>query len=195
MESGSDGVLRGIQKDIRVEDVVKAHQRALRMGFTIHYHFMVGFPEETRDDVRQTMRLMELLTRNRHAAVLGPSTFCPYPGTTLYKRVLELGFKPPQSLEGWIDYDWEEDTKFEWFDDAYRNYLREVATVSKFATRNYSNPILQAVRAYFRLRMKGLIHGISLGGWDLAIAEKARGLMGVARNYETFTDDKRQDPS
>ena len=29
--------------------------------------------------------------------------------------------------------------------------------------------------------MKGLIHGISLGGWDLAIAEKARGLMGVAK--------------
>jgi radical SAM superfamily enzyme YgiQ (UPF0313 family) len=190
VESGSERVLGQIDKDIGVQDVLKAHERAHKLGFITHYHFMIGFPDETKEDIGGTLELIEKLTQNQSSAVYGPSVFCPYPGTTLYRRLLELGFQPPESLEGWSDYDFEGESQLHGFDSAYRGYLREVTGVSKFATvlSHGLNPILSIGRSYFRLRLKGLIHGIRLGRWDAALATKILRLMPSIRNPKALAE-------
>lgn len=168
VESGSNRMLKLIQKDITVEDVLKAHQKAKDFGFILNYHFMVGFPEETKKDIIETMKLIRTLKRDKNVTIYGPGTYVPYPGTPLYERCLELGFVPPNRLEDWIDYDFDELSKLTWFSKDFKNYLREIwyvfhATgednhgilINKTLTRTLSYN-------YYKLRHIGLIHNIRL---------------------------------
>ena len=134
VESGSDRILTLIDKDIRVCDVLEAHSRAKKFGFRVNYHFMIGFPGETRSDIRETAKLISrLLTSYEHTNTFGPSIYVPYPGTPLFDRSVEMGFNPPDTLEGWISYDWQQTPAFPWFSNWDKRYLKEVQTVSMMA--------------------------------------------------------------
>ena len=107
-ESGSNAVLKHINKGITREQILEARDRLTRHGIRQNYHFMLGFPDETEEDIRQTIELMgELMRKNPFfGEICGPSLYTPYPGTPLYDECLLRGFAPPDSLEGWVDMDW-----------------------------------------------------------------------------------------
>lgn len=170
VESGSERVLDYIYKDITVPDVLKAHDRAKSFGFKVNYHFMIGFPEETRSDVIATLKLIYLLTRQKNTKVYGPSIYIPYPGTTLFEKSVACGFKPPEHLEGWITYDWENTSKFSWFSQGYKRYLTNVQFVAFRAAIPQTNFIRWLIRKYFRLRLLGLMYGLYLSGLDIVLA-------------------------
>jgi radical SAM superfamily enzyme YgiQ (UPF0313 family) len=68
---------------------------------------MSGFPGESDVDVKDTLNLMFNLKKDNPNIVIG--TFKPvicYPGTPLFTNALELGFKPPEKLEGWSNFYW-----------------------------------------------------------------------------------------
>lgn len=171
IESGSERVLALIEKDIHVKQALNAHDRSREIGFKVNYHFMIGFPEERRADVRETMKLICRLTRDRRATVFGPSMYIPYPGTPLFERSVQMGFKPPESLEGWITYDWDNISKFPWFKSSYRRYLNEAQYVAKTAIAPPLNFARLIFVKYFRLRLWGMANGISLFGLDIALLQ------------------------
>jgi hypothetical protein len=106
-ESGSDRILEYIQKDVTVDQLLEANRRLARHGIRPHYSFMAGLPGETEKDLRSTVRLMRAIRREHPGAILSPiKGYVPYPGTRMYDRALQLGFSPPQSLEGWSGFDW-----------------------------------------------------------------------------------------
>jgi anaerobic magnesium-protoporphyrin IX monomethyl ester cyclase len=171
VESGSDRILTLIDKDIRVCDVLEAHSKAKRFGFRINYHFMVGFPEETRSDITETVKLIHLLlTTYEHASTFGPSIYIPYPGTPLFERSIEMGFKPPHTLEGWITYDWQQTPAFPWFSNWDKRYLKEVQTVSMMAKTSPSSLSGRILRKYGLLRLLGISRGIHLFDLDTSLA-------------------------
>lgn len=57
IESGSERIQRLIGKNLDLSHVVKALEYAVRKGFHILTSFIIGFPEETEDDLRRTMAL------------------------------------------------------------------------------------------------------------------------------------------
>jgi anaerobic magnesium-protoporphyrin IX monomethyl ester cyclase len=170
VESGSDRMLELINKDIHKQDVLNAHARVKEFGFRVNYHFMIGFPEETRSDIIETLQLIYLLTRDRHIKLYGPAIYIPYPGTTLFERSVEMGYKPPGHLEGWIAYDWENTSKFPWFSKGFNRYLEKVQFIAFRAATPPVNFIRWVVRKYFRLRLFGIVHGVNLIGLDVALA-------------------------
>lgn len=168
IESGSDRILDLIQKDIRVDDVIKAHKKAKDFGFRTLYHFMIGFPEETKEDIEATLRLIRFLGRVKNAAFLGPAIYVPYPGTPLYDRCLELGFIPPERLEDWIEYDWDSCPKLPWFSKKFKNYIIEAQFVT---SRAYTGLTRQSIfRKLFsfwcKLRLIGFIYKVRLYNID-----------------------------
>jgi hypothetical protein len=102
VESGSQRLLELVNKRITVDQVLEANRRLLRHGIAPSYTFMMGLPEETPDELAQTIRLALKLVDEHPGAKWGFSIYRPYPGTELYGLLLtKYGFKPPERLEDW----------------------------------------------------------------------------------------------
>ncbi len=112
LESGNPRVLKLIQKDLtreKMDDII-AKLTKFREGkeIAVKYNLMGGFPTETREELEDTVRWGEQLTKD-NAHVLF-NIFAPFPGTPLYGLAVQSGFKEPQNLESWGDF-----TLFDWF--------------------------------------------------------------------------------
>ena len=104
-ESGSNRILKLMQKGITVEDTVQANLKARAHGIIPVFALIIGFPTETFDDIHQTIDLFSRLKKENPQAqfeVIG--TFAALPQTPLYPLALQHGLKPPDHLEGWIDW-------------------------------------------------------------------------------------------
>jgi radical SAM superfamily enzyme YgiQ (UPF0313 family) len=94
-ESGSQKVLDAMEKGIRVEQVREATRRLHAAGIEVAYFLQFGYPGETREDIRQTFRLV----REAKPDDIGVSVSYPLPGTKFYRAVEEgLGAR-----RNWVD--------------------------------------------------------------------------------------------
>lgn len=113
VESGSPRILELINKQITLDQVRAVNQRLARYpGLYCFYNFMVGLPTETKQDVMMTVDLAwKLLKENPNANIGTIHIFKEYPGTPLYNRALQEGYSPPQTMEEWSTYDWQNAVK------------------------------------------------------------------------------------
>jgi radical SAM superfamily enzyme YgiQ (UPF0313 family) len=96
VESGSYRIRREVMrrpvKNDRFRDVFRWTKEA---GIAVTANYMLGLPEETRDDLQQTLDLAEELD----AFDFGYFVFYPYPGTHLFTYCLDKGYLPPDYLD------------------------------------------------------------------------------------------------
>jgi len=106
-ESGSQKMIDMIKKNFVLEELIVSNKRLGEYGIRPIYSYMSGLPEETDSDIKKTIDLMFRLKKDNPNITIGTCTptIC-YPGTPLFKRALELGFKPPDMLEGWSKFYW-----------------------------------------------------------------------------------------
>jgi len=85
IESGSQKVLDMLHKGITIEQIKKAVKLCEDAGLEAVGYFMIGNPDETEEDAKETIRLAKELK-------LGMATFgstIAYPGTEIYKWAIE----------------------------------------------------------------------------------------------------------
>ncbi len=89
-ESGSQKVLDAMDKGTQVEQIFEATGILKSKGIRIAFFLQFGYPEETQDDIQETIDMvLELMPDN-----IGVSVSYPLPGTPFYERVKnELGTK------------------------------------------------------------------------------------------------------
>ena len=87
IESGSPRMLKLIRKGISLEDIAKMEIILKKYGLAWGAFFMIGFPEETREDIQKTLDLI----KNVRASSVNLGVFTPYPGTELYETTKRLG--------------------------------------------------------------------------------------------------------
>jgi len=159
-ESGAQHTLDAIQKDITLEDTLTAARRATDLGLITNFHFMTGFPDETREDLFATYRLILQLLRGHRRGngsdskpnIYGPALYTPYPGTPLYERSLELGFRPPADLADWAALHWEE-LNLPWLSAAQARLEESAAFLAEHA----SPGLRRFYRGWFARRLKFLV--------------------------------------
>lgn len=101
-ESGSMKILEYIKKDITVEDLLRQAEVCKNAGLKLVLSWMVGFPNETKVDVEETLKLQrEISNINKNVIHSATWIFRPYPGGELYDECLKLGLEEPKSLEEW----------------------------------------------------------------------------------------------
>ena len=61
---------------------------------------------ETDDEVEQTYALIDAISRLEPRPETRVHLFGPFPGTPLFDDALRYGFEPPDTLEGWADFDY-----------------------------------------------------------------------------------------
>jgi len=106
IESGSDRILKMVKKRETTDQFLRINKLLAQYpDFKPLYNFMVGFPTETVQEMKQTLQLaVKLLDDNPNAMSAGVYILAPYPGTEIYDVALREGFKPPSTLEEWAQF-------------------------------------------------------------------------------------------
>jgi anaerobic magnesium-protoporphyrin IX monomethyl ester cyclase len=93
-ESGSPQTLARIKKKIKLERMVASIRAAKRTGIVVKANLMIGFPDETRGELWETVRFgLKLAWIGVEDIPLFP--FVPYPGTELYDVLRARGVIGP----------------------------------------------------------------------------------------------------
>lgn len=93
LESGSDKILRTVRKGFSVSQTKKVTHFVNKSGIPWTALFMIGFPEETAADIKNTLSVMKKLKPWRHK----PAILAPYPGTEYY-AILKSSKRLPERL-------------------------------------------------------------------------------------------------
>ncbi|MHC4743491.1 MAG: B12-binding domain-containing radical SAM protein [Planctomycetota bacterium] len=172
-ESGSDRILELINKGFHVEDIVKANEKCKKHGIVPAYSFIVGFPTETFEEINATIDLAFRLQQTNPAAQLETfPTYTPFPGTPMWPLAIKHGLKPPERIEGWVDWimdDYDlEGMQIPWFNRTQRKWIGNISYLSICANAvanigaGIKNPFMHAMfsgalgtaRKYYRWKLK-----------------------------------------
>lgn len=91
VESGSQESLDRMKKGITVRDTEQIFHRCRSEKIRTYANILINTPEETEEDVRKTIQLMEKIK----ATVYGICVTTPYPGTEIYEQYV----RPPLTVE------------------------------------------------------------------------------------------------
>lgn len=126
-ESGSDRVLEFIGKRITVEDTIRANLKCKELDLLPTYNLVAGFPTETLKETNQTIDMMLKIKRdNPKARFETIFLYTPFPGTPLWNTAMKYELKPPETLEGWTKWQFEEyddeGIRLPWYNAKERKY-------------------------------------------------------------------------
>lgn len=101
VESGDDGILAGVDKNITVESVREAVATIKRSRLRLGTYYILGHPNETEETARKTVSLACSLNTDWIAVGM----MVPYPGTRVYEMASkgEGGYR--LRSKNWADYD------------------------------------------------------------------------------------------
>src|SRR5207244_1826039 len=88
-ESGSERMLKKIQKDETKDDMRKGAQMLKNAGVPFTAYFMAGFPGETDDDLRGTIEFAKEIDADYYSL----SILAPYYGTKLFEELASQGYE------------------------------------------------------------------------------------------------------
>jgi len=140
IESGSDRILRMINKGITVQSAIALNKKLAEFPIGIRYNFIVGFPSETRQNINNTLKLIDkLLKDNPHAEPPFVNVYNPYPGTPLYSLALTHGFQEPKHLAEWAKFSWHW-TRCDFLLSDVREFIEKIS-LDYFKKSMYLRPI------------------------------------------------------
>ncbi len=130
VESGSNRIIKLLNKKIKVDDVLEVNRRFKEFDIILQYNFMSGFPSETIDDIKSSVNLgFELMKANKRAIISPICPYMPYPATKMYDDALKSGLKDRQELEDWIESDYGDNI---WTSEERNQLLRSLFFASMF---------------------------------------------------------------
>lgn len=88
-ESGSDRILKAMNKGITTEQVRRAVSWIKEAGLPMTVYFMIGYPQETNEDLQQTIDLARELDADYYSL----SVLAPYYGTKVWDDLEKSGQK------------------------------------------------------------------------------------------------------
>lgn len=96
IESGSPEMLDRVHKNIAYDKIKPTFDCLKKIGYVTIGSFIVGFPDETEEQLKETVRLINSLD----ASFTPIYHFTPLPGTELYEKVISEGrFNETDKLE------------------------------------------------------------------------------------------------
>ena len=153
-ESGSQAVLDRIQKDQDAEQIERGVRTLVEYAPEIEANlsFIVGFPDETEEETRATFEIIERLAAMSPKMRCSICVYMPYPGTPLWPQALEAGYVPPESQDGWCEFDLNKGNT-PWISDEEARVMGEVNDIL-FVGRSQGHWLLAPYYALLRWRWR-----------------------------------------
>jgi len=175
-ESGSQMILKLIEKDITVEQIKGTVSKCKAHEIMPQLSFMMGVPTETEGDFLKTLDLIDELKRINEKTEISGLFFCtPFPGTPLFDMALNHGFVPPKTLEEWGVFSFLTiASMLPWLDEKRRSKMRYVAYLVRMThfedmiKSNFRNPLYrigyQTIKRLGKIRWKRRYFGLPIEG-------------------------------
>lgn len=128
-ESGSNDVLRKMNKGITAEQTIRVNKKLSEyQSLKPHFNIMCGIPGEQYEDLVKTKNLMMILAKDNPSCILGRAAdWKPLPGSRMTEiAVMEYGLVLPKSLEEWSNIDSLDAKKIRhpWYTTQTNNYIK-----------------------------------------------------------------------
>jgi radical SAM superfamily enzyme YgiQ (UPF0313 family) len=107
VESGSQELLDWMMKDATIEQVLDSAEKCRRHGIGVTFPFIVGFPGESDDSVQATMDTIKRLRTMSSRFETPINYFKPYPGSPITQEVVRSGYRLPETLAEWAEFDFD----------------------------------------------------------------------------------------
>lgn len=114
-ESGLQEDLDTINKDATVDQTLELAKKCKRYGFKIYFSFFIGlpptpdklasYPKKLKRELKALVEIIDKILKIEKEHVYYLLVYTPYPGSPLYEVSKLIGFKEPETLEGWIDFE------------------------------------------------------------------------------------------
>lgn len=85
IESGSEKVLKNMRKDLDLKIIPQKVKEVKEAGLKVYAFFIIGYPNETREDIKKTIKLLRKCRFNFFFL----SNFQPLPGTSVYNELVK----------------------------------------------------------------------------------------------------------
>lgn len=105
VESGSPETLKRIRKDITLDQVFETAERCSRLGIKVQFPFIVGFPDEPDESVQATLDVAKRLRAMDPSFEAHVFYFKPYPGSAITQEAVANGYRLPDTLDAWAEFD------------------------------------------------------------------------------------------
>ncbi|MEM7103602.1 MAG: radical SAM protein [Bacteroidota bacterium] len=152
VESGSQEMMDWLMKDIKIEQVYDTARRCAERDIAVIFPFIVGFPGESEDSVRSTLKTA-LELNSMHPLFTTPIFyFKPYPGSKITQDVVAKGYQLPQTLSEWSDFDYI-GSSGPWVSKAKFELIERFKFYNKVAGRR-QNILTKPLQAIAQLRCK-----------------------------------------
>lgn len=91
IESGAKTTLARMKKGMKLSDVEKDLETCRKIGIISLCYFIVGFPDETEDELRETCQLVNRISYTKFVC----SYFSPLPGSEIFDKLVSEGRHTP----------------------------------------------------------------------------------------------------
>lgn len=103
MESGSERILKLMNKNINVKDGLKLIEKFADKDIHIRFHFILGIPTEELNDIELTAEFIEKVKGIKNDFDYTVNIFTPYPGNQLTFLAEKCGYILPKTLTDYIN--------------------------------------------------------------------------------------------
>jgi anaerobic magnesium-protoporphyrin IX monomethyl ester cyclase len=142
VESGSARIRALLHKPVDEDELRDINRRFMRFSIMPMYFFMIGYPTETREELKATAKLFTRLVTENPRAWKSVNTYAPFPGTELYDLAVAEGLKPPARLEEWFSFSYRQlGAEGSWLPERTRKTVQMLDFCSFFVgERGYAKP-------------------------------------------------------
>jgi anaerobic magnesium-protoporphyrin IX monomethyl ester cyclase len=105
VESGSQEMLDWMSKDVTVAQILDSAEKCVRHGIGAIFPFIVGFPGESDASIQSTLDLVKRLRSMSPNFETPIFYFKPYPGSRITADAVREGYRLPETLEEWANFD------------------------------------------------------------------------------------------
>jgi anaerobic magnesium-protoporphyrin IX monomethyl ester cyclase len=107
VESGAQRILDELNKNLKVSEIREGIKNLVTHApdVEVNLSFITALPGETLEERSATLDLIQELAAKSPKIRASLNFYMPFPGTPLWSRAIEEGFKPPVNQEDWGDFD------------------------------------------------------------------------------------------
>lgn len=105
VEAGSQEMLDNLKKDTKIEQILQCADICKKYNVKVNFPTIVGFPGESEKNFKDTLKFAFKLRQLSQLFETPIFYFKPYPGSDIVNSMIQDGYKLPDTLDEWADFD------------------------------------------------------------------------------------------
>lgn len=158
VETGSHRMMKRILKDTTIDAVLETAAKCRQFGIGAIFSFIVGFPDETPEELESTLGLIKTLRAMSPRFETPVFYYKPYPGSALAASVDESA---PKTLEDWAMFDYVGGAAGSWVSPTLYRRLERFKFYNRYAYSG-GRKLSQPFRRISRWRIENDIYAIPI---------------------------------